>query len=304
MADHTKTQATLEVLVSTCNEGLLHVFELLGPPHPRVRYLIVHQRFGGSSDPAWEGAAMALARRRDVRLIASETRGLSANRNECLRRAEGDVLLLADDDVRHLEGAFDRILLAFEEEPRDDVVTFQAVDAAGALRKNYGERRREHGPFSILSVSSVEIALRRSSIERAGLSFDERFGLGTSLPASEEAVFLSDARRAGLSIVYRPQPIVEHPDASTGGSWRDPRLPASKGALFRRLFGLAGYPLFLAFALRMWPRYRAECSFVRFLGSGTRAFCALAPAPETRRQREAGPVSTSCDASKGRGPAP
>lgn len=262
---------TLEVLVSTLNDGVRRVEGVLRPVAPGVRYLITHQQHAYADDADVRALKERLRARGDVRIVESPTRGLSRNRNLCLEQAAGDLLVLADDDVRYREGAFDAVRALFDAEPTLDVVTLRTHTPEGVPVKRYPPGPRRHHAFSVLSVSSVEIAMRRTSIARTGIRFDERFGLGSEFPASEEAIFLADALAAGLNVAYRPVPLAVHAEQSTGSRWSDPALVASKGPLFHRLYGWKGYPLFLAFAVAKWPRYRADRSFAAFVSAGTRA---------------------------------
>ena len=117
---------------------------------------------------------------------------------------------------------------------------------------------------SIMKVSSIEIAFRINSIKIKNLKFDEKFGLGTNNPTGEEAIFLSDALKQGLKILYIPLPIVFHPKESSGGMFKDnPKLIRAKGAMFYRIFGIWGYLVSFLFALK---KYRmSNYKFFKFL---------------------------------------
>lgn len=264
------TESTLEVLISTIDERIRSVEALLRPVTPGVRYLVTHQQ-RTEDDAAVRALKQRMVARGDVRVLDTATRGLSRSRNLGLAHAEGDLVVLADDDVHYAEGAFEAVRTLFAAEPDLDVATLQAHAPGGAPLKRYPARAKRHDRLSILSVSSIEIVARRASLARARIAFDERFGLGSEFPASEEVVFLADCLDAGLLVGYRPRALAVHPAQSTGSRWSDPAVVASKGPLFQRVYGWKGYPLFLAFALAKWPRYRCDESLGGFIAKGTRA---------------------------------
>ena len=103
-----------------------------------------------------------------------------------------------------------------------------------------------------MRVASVEIALRRSSIEESRLRFDEHFGLGAEFPTGEENIFLADALDKGLKLLYMPIPIVMHPPESSGQDYDNIKLVQAKGAMFERIFGLKGHAVSFLFALKKY----------------------------------------------------
>lgn len=227
--------AVLELLISTINEGIRRVPEMLLPERKDVRYLVSWQQTGTVRVELPE--ELVPKRRKDVRVLTLQGRGLAANRNHALKHAEGDILLLADDDTRYENAYFDTILRTFLRYPKADFICFRAVDGQGRFLKRYAEK-----PYTYASrpkgtyISSVEIAFRR----KLNLPlFDERFGLGAKyLACGEEEVFLHDAFAKGLKIIYIPETVVRT-DANTTGK-RFQTLAAvrrSKGAVLCHLHG-------------------------------------------------------------------
>lgn len=199
--------------------------------------------------------------------------GLSKSRNRALQHAAADIVVIADDDVRHPPDAQDTVARAFAAHPRADIITFQAQTPAGAPFKKYPPRARRHTARSIMRVSSWEIALRMESIRAAGLRFDERFGLGATFPTGEENIFLIDALRHGLSLRYEPQVIAVHPAESSGADFSTVDAVHAKGAAFRRMFGAAFLPVALAFAGKKYRRSPFSCrQFYRHMLEGGARF--------------------------------
>lgn len=252
----------LEILISTCNERLSDAFDVLLPPHDDIRYLIVHQIFDESLD--LDKKAENCDSRDDVRVVTTHSKGLSISRNIALQNAKGDVLVIADDDARYSLDGLLELLSTYRDNPNQDIVTCKILTPDGQDYKNYSEKSKSHTRLSVFRVSSLEITARRLAVERGSLNFDEKFGLGTNLPAGEEAIFLADASKKGISIQYEPINIVFHPAESSGSGWRSEESVKARGALFKRVFGFLGFPLLLAFCLKHKKSYSHNFTFKQF----------------------------------------
>ena len=227
----------LEILVCTFNDRIGRVSGIFLPPMPDVRYLVSFQY---SDEKFCQAARSAIPRRSDIRLTCIKGRGLSANRNNAIAHATGDILLIADDDVSYEKDFFRRILHSFQAHPDLDIACFRAETPDHRPLRRYADHsfdyaRQPRGTY----FCSVEIAFRRQSNCPA---FDERFGLGAPfLGAGEEEVFLLQAFRRGLSIRYFPQVVVRTEAATTGRRFfSSPPLQRSKGAVLCLIHGSWG----------------------------------------------------------------
>lgn len=216
---------TLDILICTIGDGLSGIADMLLPERDDVRYTVSVQHIG----PA-PVIPSILKDRRDVKIGPMEGPGLSRNRNNAISLATGDICLIADDDNRYLPQHIDTILSSWQDNPDADIITFQA--------ENYQEEPLHSYPAPF--ISSVEMTFRRNAILDKGLKFDERFGLGSPLLcAGEEDVFMADARRAGLNILYIPKVIVRTQASTTGSAFiGNSKLQITKGATFRYTFGV------------------------------------------------------------------
>lgn len=200
---------TLEVLICTFGpEGGRRVQRMQLPEIDNVSYLVSWQGDCPKVVPA------PLAERRDLRFVFLDGKGLSRNRNHCLDNARGDILLVADDDLRFYPDGLKGIMDVFAANPSLEYGSFMYDGADG---KTY--------PAASLSLKSLpkdfyqtsfEVALRRES--RAGaLRFDEEFGLGApQFGAGEEELVLKRARIKGLDCRFFPLLIASHAGVTTG----------------------------------------------------------------------------------------
>jgi glycosyltransferase involved in cell wall biosynthesis len=248
MAD--TNEVIIEILISTCNERLANVLDVAQLTDSRVRYIIVHQLFNNDlHEKNFSDIDERIALREDIELIRVTCKGLSKSRNIALARSSAPYLLFADDDIQYLPDTIDVILQGFEDIPDADVITFRFADGKGAHQKSYPKGIMRHRAKSLFRVSSVEVALRREVVLGTNVRFDERFGLGSELPVSEENIFLTDLLKRGMKIFYYPADILIHPEVTSGNTWGKKHLIA-RGALFKRVFGLYGFPLLLVFLCR------------------------------------------------------
>lgn len=168
-------------------------------------------------------------------------KGLSKSRNRALDKAQGDIILFADDDVSFVDDLESKIIRAFEQYPDADVITFRVQTPDGlAYKSSYSDTKFTHTRSSIYKVSSVEIAVRSSSVKKHSIRFDENFGLGAQFKSGEEVIFLNDCLDAGLKVIYVPEVIVFHPLESSG-KVLDASYFRSKGAIIKRLYGFSPF---------------------------------------------------------------
>lgn len=230
---------TLQLLICTINEGIRRIPSMLLPERDDVKYLVSWQKTGTVSVELPE----ELTQRADVEVYTLDGRGLAVNRNNALRHATGDILLLADDDSSYKPEYFDIILRTFRRYVHADIICFQAIDRSGNYLKRYSAKpwtyaQRPRGTH----ISSVEIAFRRSTSLPL---FDERFGLGSKyLACGEEEIFLHEAFLGGKKIIFIPETIVETDPNTTGKRFLTfAAARRAKGAVLCYLHGPVGATL-------------------------------------------------------------
>ena len=211
----------------------------------------------------------------NVRMLNTSTIGTSISRNMALENADGDICIFADDDIIYVPNYEEILQDSFSKYPDADIITFQIITPDGRpFKKNYMTSRRWHNQSTVLKCASIEIAFRRESILKAGLKLDLEFGLGSRYRIHDDVIFLSDALKRGLKILYLPIPIVIHPAESSGTMYND-FLLTSKGAAFCRMFGRIGYLIDVVYSIKKYKEYSKSYSFISFLSlmlRGSREF--------------------------------
>lgn len=197
----------INVLISTINAGIRKIENILQPQITDVKYIISHQ----FTDVKYKKIPSSLLRD-DVIITQIGGKGLSRSRNNALEFAEGDIAVIADDDIAYLPDTFNIIKEVYTNNPFLDVVCFK-------IKTNQNEPEYKNYPSSsyVLNdavkhyLSSVEITFRIKSIRDKSIVFDNRFGLGSNyIPSGEEEIFIYDCLKAKLRIAYYPYYIVRH----------------------------------------------------------------------------------------------
>ncbi|WP_242085692.1 glycosyltransferase family 2 protein [Aestuariivivens sediminis] len=177
---------------------------------------------------------------KNVRIINSFEKGLSRSRNLGIRHAIGDICLIADDDIIYKCGFEKDIMMAFNNHPQADFITFQMEDDSGRLFKAY-PNVEWHNKKSIITVNSVVIAFRRENILKSGISFNPHFGLGAQFPTGDEYVYLRDALNHKLRIYFCKKVILSHDFFSSGRSLGKESLIFARSAILRKYSGKLAY---------------------------------------------------------------
>ena len=226
---------TIQFLISTLGERIAQAAKVLLPPMEGVSYVVVWQRNGIGSD----ALPAELKEREDVSIVEDNGKGLARSRNIALENATADLLVITDDDNRYDTAAIELIRNAFEKHPTAGLIQFQALSMEGKPLRNYPAfpytyETRPRGTY----FCSVELVMRR----KANLPrFDERFGLGAELGCGEEEVFVHEAVKRGVKMIYVPQPLVRTDGATTGGRFlTDAAVQRAKGAVLCILHGKVG----------------------------------------------------------------
>ena len=226
---------TIQFLISTLGERIAQAAKVLLPPMEGVSYVVVWQRNGIGSD----ALPAELKEREDVSIVEDNGKGLARSRNIALENATADLLVITDDDNRYDTAAIELIRNAFEKHPTAGLIQFQALTMEGKPLRNYpafpyAYETRPRGTY----FCSVELVMRR----KANLPrFDERFGLGAELGCGEEEVFVHEAVKRGVKMIYVPQPLVRTDGATTGGRFlTDAKVQKAKGAVLCILHGKVG----------------------------------------------------------------
>lgn len=135
-------------------------------------------------------------------------KGVGLNRNNALMRADGDICLFADDDMVYADDYVEKVLQAFEQNPKADVIVFNLDEPNAKGRRRYRiPKTKKINRFNYLRYGCARIAVRLQSIRTNAIYFNQCFGGGTEHAAGEDNLFLTACLDKGLKIVAVPVTI-------------------------------------------------------------------------------------------------
>ena len=200
------------------------------------------------------------------KIISVADKGLSKSRNMAIDNANGDICVIADDDLVYLPDAVAKITVEYRNDKELDVAIFQVITPEGELYKKYNPKSfRIKKAWDQYRISSVEITFSRERIIEKGIRFNENLGLGAPYTSGEEAMFIHDCVKRGLKVKYFPVPIVEHPKESSGKVYSKSNALA-KGIVFFKLFPLRFLLFDLYFSVKWYKTYKKDFSYFQYLG--------------------------------------
>lgn len=233
MSNATKKDLKLEILISTMDRVSLDFLEDMFPNNNYLNYniLIVNQT---------SKARLLCSEYDNIRVFNVFEKGLTKSRNFAIKNTNGDICLLADDDVIYESDFKEIVINAFKLYDEADVVTFQMKDLDGNYFKDYSEKLT-HDSETIKTVNSVVIAFKPKSIKSNDIAFNLNFGLGSTFETADEYIFLRDALKANLKLKYMPKVILNHSFYSSGRDSGSDKLVFARSALYYKYSGFLGY---------------------------------------------------------------
>ena len=219
----------------------------------------------GEYFPSLEKPALTIDNGR-VRFICTKGRGLSKSRNMALKNASGEICMLCDNDVCYVDGYEEKIVSEFNKHKDADIIVF--FIERPERKVPVFNRTKSMNWLSTMKIFSPEVAFRIESINRAKLCFDENFGAGARYSMGEENIFLYDALRAGLKIIYVPLKIASLLDTeSTWFKGYNEDFFINRGAGYYRMTKPFFHLLIWQFAIRKYRLYGADISFWKAIKS-------------------------------------
>lgn len=199
---------SLEILISTMNRKDLSFLDFMFPTLDTSRYsiLIINQtKYQEDLESSYP----------KIRVINSREFGLSKSRNLAIENAQGDILLIADDDIQYLPDFEKTIFKAYQTYPEASLISFQFLNENKKIVKLY-PKNEGYLKSTKKHLTSFEMTFRSNIFMEYNISFDERFGIGSLFLCAEEQVLRYSILRNGLKVVFVPQAICIHSGQTTG----------------------------------------------------------------------------------------
>lgn len=194
----------------------------------------------------------------NVRYLNFAERGVGLNRNNALMRADGDICLFADDDMRYCDDYMETITGAFEQLPKADVIVFNLIEKTPT--RKVIKKISKVNYLNFLRYGTARVAVRNQSIRANGIYFNQCFGGGTEHCHGEDNLFLAACLQKGLKVYAVPAYIAELTDERPS-SWNngyDEKYIRDQGVLYKTMFKNIWKLLCFQDALRHQKLYKVK----------------------------------------------
>ncbi len=142
-----------------------------------------------------------------IKFLSFAERGIGLSRNNALMRSTAEICLFADDDIIYEDGYRERIINAFYNNPKADIIVFNALNNDWERPRYLINKAKRVRYYNCLRYGAVRIAARVDSLKRANVYFSLLFGGGAKYSSGEDSLFLADCIRKGLYVYALPEII-------------------------------------------------------------------------------------------------
>lgn len=154
-----------------------------------------------------------------VKLVTTNTRGTSRNRNIALCHSTAEYVLFSDDDLVFVDGYEQLIQSEFADHPEADAIKFNLYDISSSRKISMRQIER-FGPATRRNMGSSGVwglVIKREVLIRNNLYFREDFGPGTENYCGEDTIFLQKLVNAKIGF-FRSPVVIAGIDQTTS-SW-------------------------------------------------------------------------------------
>jgi glycosyltransferase involved in cell wall biosynthesis len=245
---------TLQVAVSTQNlTSDAQVENLLNNMNIKNNYLIINQTSKNNIEIS------------NSNVITKNEKGLSKSRNIAIDSAKEDIVLIADDDVIYNDEYEKIILDSWKKYKEADIICFY-VESKNPKRPTKKIKTGRIRYIKAMRIASFEISFKKDIIKEKNIKFNENFGAGTELNRGEEQIFLYEALKKNLKIIFVNKQIatVKQEESSWFKNF-DERFFTIQGKVFKQMSKKFYFWLCLQYAIRKYFLYKNDISFFRAL---------------------------------------
>jgi glycosyltransferase involved in cell wall biosynthesis len=233
----------------------------------------------------WSGLEILEFRGYQAVYINSITRGVGRNRNNGIINATGEILLLADEDVRYHDKYTEIIEGAFDLHPDADIIAFNVKRVNDQRPESRDKAFRRVRLHSSLRYGACRLAVKRKSLAKANVWFSLLFGGGAQFGFGEDSLFVSDCIKKGMKMYASEKEIgvVDQKQSSWFTGYNDEYF-RNKGALFYAFSKYAYYALAIHYIIKHHKEYSGRNLFdvIRLMNEGRDEYKYI---DSTRKQR-------------------
>lgn len=212
----------LQVLLSTMNQKDFSIVEKIGIT---TNAIIINQ---------CEKNQIDTIKNNKILFMSLKEKGVGLSRNTALQRANADICIFADDDVKYDKDYEQIIIKEFDKNPKADVIIFN-IHSTNPERPEYQIKKKKRvNMFTCLKYGTSRIAIRLDKVRANNINFSLLFGGGAKYSQGEDTLFLRDCLRKRLKIYKVPECIgtISH-DTSTWFRGYNEKYIKDRGAFYK-----------------------------------------------------------------------
>lgn len=176
-------------------------------------------------------------------------RGVGLSRNNALLRADADIILFSDEDIRYKDGYAKTVIEEFEKHPAADMLLFN-FDVVEDRVTYHTSSEHKVSYLNCGRYPTYSFAVRREKLHKANITFSLLFGGGAKYSNGEDSLFIRECISKGFKIIALPITLgKEEPRPSTWFNGYTEKFFYDRGVLYRPLYGMLAKPLALRFLL-------------------------------------------------------
>lgn len=163
-------------------------------------------------------------------------RGVGLNRNNALMRANGDILIFADDDEVFASDYKEIIEQAYTELPKADAIVFNIETVGVDVGRRKETATKKVRLINAFNYGMARITVKNAYIKNKNITFHRSFGGGAEYSCGEDTLFIADLLKSKANIYVYPETIATV--SQTESTWfkgYNEKYFYDKGALFAAL---------------------------------------------------------------------
>ena len=204
-----------------------------------------------------------------VRLVTTDTRGVSVNRNIAITYSSADIVMFADDDQIFAEGYEKIVLDEFEKCPNADAIKFfvQSTNPERPLSYKRSDSLKRATKKNVMSAGVHCLAVKRDFLIQNNVFFDAGMGPGRKIYCGEDSVFINLLLKRGAVIYHSPELVcyVKQEDSSWFKGYTEQYF-ISCGYIYGRIYGMLAPLACVRRALRLKKLPNCDWKMARMLG--------------------------------------
>ena len=205
-----------------------------------------------------------------VRMISTDSRGVSRNRNIAMAHAnqKAEYVLFSDDDLVFVDGYEQLILDEFKKHPEAEAIKFHIHDLSKTRKISMRRIERfEKATRRNMSSSGVwGVAIKREVLRNHDLHFHENFGPGTENFCGEDTIFLMEMLDKKVRLYRSPVDIAGIDQTeSTWFQGHNERYFTTGGIVLGTIYPVLSYLLVIRSAWKAYQRKDSGMSYWEIL---------------------------------------